>query len=186
MSERKRKAISKGLRFDIFRRDEFTCQYCGSQPPDVVLEIDHIMPVKEGGDNHPLNLVTACEACNRGKAAKVLSKHLPRPDADLAFLEMQQELAELRRYQKAKRATDALRDEIVALLQESWFATTALGWCPSESAILKMLVTFEPHDIESALSNVAVKVAGGYLNRRGWERYTWAILRNKAKETGDG
>ena len=35
--------------------------------PDVILEIDHIKPVAEGGDNNILNLITACRDCNRGK-----------------------------------------------------------------------------------------------------------------------
>ena len=45
----KRKPISKKLRFEIFKRDKFTCQYCGKMAPDVVLEVDHIKPVCKGG-----------------------------------------------------------------------------------------------------------------------------------------
>ena len=33
-------AIGKTLRFEVFARDQFTCQYCGQRPPDVVLEYD--------------------------------------------------------------------------------------------------------------------------------------------------
>lgn len=44
-----RKAISKKTRFDVFKRDGFTCQYCGAHPPEVVLHIDHIIAVAEGG-----------------------------------------------------------------------------------------------------------------------------------------
>jgi 5-methylcytosine-specific restriction endonuclease McrA len=69
----KRKAISNGLRFDIFKRDYFTCQYCSRTPPGVILEIDHIIPVKDGGLNVEGNLVTACAVCNSGKAAKSLA-----------------------------------------------------------------------------------------------------------------
>ena len=67
----KRKALSKKIRFEVFKRDKFTCNYCGRSPviDDVVLEVDHITPVKEGGSNHILNLVTSCFDCNRGKAA---------------------------------------------------------------------------------------------------------------------
>lgn len=68
-----RKAISKKLRFDVFKRDEFICQYCGSHPPDVVLHVDHIQPVAEGGLNDIDNLVTSCESCNLGKGARLLS-----------------------------------------------------------------------------------------------------------------
>lgn len=62
-----RKTMSKKLRFEVFKRDAFTCQYCGKKAPDVVLEVDHIKPVSKGGKNELLNLVTACFECNRGK-----------------------------------------------------------------------------------------------------------------------
>lgn len=68
-----RKTISKRIRFEVFKRDKFTCQYCGESAPKVVLNIDHIHPVSKGGDNNILNLVTACFDCNSGKKDKVLS-----------------------------------------------------------------------------------------------------------------
>lgn len=65
--------MSKKLRFEVFKRDSFTCQYCGKKAPDVVLEIDHIEPVARGGEDTHLNLTTACWDCNRGKGARELS-----------------------------------------------------------------------------------------------------------------
>ena len=41
----KRKSLSKKIRFEVFKRDKFTCQYCGKTAPNVVLEVDHIEPV---------------------------------------------------------------------------------------------------------------------------------------------
>lgn len=78
-----RKPISKTLRFEVFKRDKFTCQYCGRMAPDVILEVDHIKPVAEGGKNNILNLITSCRDCNRGKGKKLLS--------DDAVIKMQQE-----------------------------------------------------------------------------------------------
>lgn len=69
----KRRAISKRTRFEVFKRDGFTCVYCGGHPPEAVLEVDHLIPVAADGDNGPDNLVTACDGCNRGKAAVLLS-----------------------------------------------------------------------------------------------------------------
>lgn len=69
----KRKALSKSVRFEVFKRDKFTCQYCGRMAPDVVLEVDHINPVANGGTNDILNLITSCKDCNRGKSKKLLS-----------------------------------------------------------------------------------------------------------------
>ena len=73
--EHKRKAIPKSVRFEVFKRDSFTCQYCGRKAPDVVLEVDHINPVANGGENDILNLVTSCRDCNSGKGAKLLTDH---------------------------------------------------------------------------------------------------------------
>lgn len=67
-----RKPIPKSVRFEVFKRDKFTCQYCGQSAPNVVLEIDHIKPVSKGGTNDIMNLVTSCQDCNRGKTNKSL------------------------------------------------------------------------------------------------------------------
>ena len=69
----KRKSLKKGIRFEVFKRDSFTCQYCGAKAPDVILEVDHIIPVKEGGTDDIMNLVTSCRDCNRGKSCKMIS-----------------------------------------------------------------------------------------------------------------
>ena len=69
----KRKAIGKKKRFEIFKRDKFTCQYCGKKAPDVILHIDHIVPVSKGGKNGITNLITSCVDCNLGKGARELS-----------------------------------------------------------------------------------------------------------------
>ena len=69
----KRKGISKRVRFEVLKRDAFTCQYCGRMPPDTVLHIDHIKPVSKGGNNGMLNLVTSCQDCNLGKSDIELS-----------------------------------------------------------------------------------------------------------------
>ena len=61
------------MRFEVFKRDGFKCQYCGRSAPEVTLEVDHIVPVAEGGKNEMLNLITSCRACNRGKGKTKLS-----------------------------------------------------------------------------------------------------------------
>lgn len=59
-------------RFEVFKRDNFTCGYCGQKPPAVVLEVDHINPRSKGGSDGIGNLITACKDCNRGKSAILL------------------------------------------------------------------------------------------------------------------
>lgn len=59
--------IKRSARFAVFERDGFACRYCGRRPPEVVLEVDHLVPKSRGGTNQRTNLVTACFDCNRGK-----------------------------------------------------------------------------------------------------------------------
>ena len=64
-----------GLRFDILKRDHFTCQYCGRSPEkdkDVTLHVDHIHPRSKGGNDDPKNLITSCQECNLGKSDVLL------------------------------------------------------------------------------------------------------------------
>jgi hypothetical protein len=81
MATHTRKPIGKSKRYDVLKRDNFTCQYCGRSAPEAVLEIDHKNPVSNGGSNNQDNLVTSCYDCNRGKSAKVDEKALVRTEA---------------------------------------------------------------------------------------------------------
>lgn len=69
----KRKALTQKTRFEVFKRDKFICQYCGRSAPEVVLEVDHIIPVASGGKNDEMNLLTACKQCNAGKKHRELT-----------------------------------------------------------------------------------------------------------------
>jgi len=60
------------LRWEVLSRDKFTCQYCGQTAPNVKLEVDHIMPVSNGGQSTLANLITSCYACNLGKRDTLL------------------------------------------------------------------------------------------------------------------
>lgn len=95
-------ALSKKTRFEIFKRDGFTCQYCGAHPPSVILHVDHIVAVAAGGSNRKDNLVTACEACNQGKGARDL-RVAPEALADKAERIRESE-AQLKGYQKIMQA----------------------------------------------------------------------------------
>ena len=66
------RTITPSVRFEVFRRDSFTCQYCGRRAPKVILHVDHVVPVVAGGTNDLVNLKTACSVCNQGKGARRL------------------------------------------------------------------------------------------------------------------
>ncbi len=55
-------------RRNIFKRDRFTCQYCGAQPGSEELTLDHVVPRAQGGESRWDNCVLACLACNKHKA----------------------------------------------------------------------------------------------------------------------
>ncbi len=52
----------------ILERDSFTCKDCGITSDFAALEVDHIVPVCEGGSNDPTNLETLCYKCNMSKS----------------------------------------------------------------------------------------------------------------------
>lgn len=92
-----RKPLSKRMRFEVLKRDSFTCQYCARKAPEVVLHVDHIHPVAKGGRNSLLNLVTSCADCNSGKGAIPLSdaSAIAKQRAQLDELQARREQIEL-------------------------------------------------------------------------------------------
>lgn len=59
------------LRFQVLKRDNFSCRKCGASPvkdPRVELHIDHILPWSKGGETILENLETLCVKCNLGKS----------------------------------------------------------------------------------------------------------------------
>lgn len=72
-------------RRNLFRRDQFTCQYCGRQPGRDELSIDHINPRSHGGKSTWANCVVACLKCNKRKADRTI------PESGLALIRVPQE-----------------------------------------------------------------------------------------------
>ena len=58
----------KFSRMNVYRRDHFACQYCGSLPGVDALTFDHVVPRAQGGKTEWTNIVTACITCNARKA----------------------------------------------------------------------------------------------------------------------
>lgn len=71
-----RALMTASLRARIKERDAFTCQYCAATTavePNLLLEVDHIMPISRGGLTEERNLQTLCWRCNRSKSNKILT-----------------------------------------------------------------------------------------------------------------
>ncbi len=148
-----RKALSKKLRFEVFKRDKFTCVYCGRKAPDVVLEVDHITPVAKGGDNNIINLVTSCFECNRGK--KDIPLHV---NESLEKQRLQMELIQEKREQlemlfEWKKSLDEL-DEYGSELYVEYIESKIEPYTLSnqfKTNILKLFKKYKPEDIFDAI-----------------------------------
>lgn len=117
-------AVSKRVRFEVFKRDKFTCQYCAQRPPDVMLEVDHVVPRVEGGTDEMGNLTTACFSCNSGKSGRSLKNVAPALD-ELQVLEAVQEMMErqhqMRGQIQAERTLEAAAAEAFDFLRDRWY-----------------------------------------------------------------
>jgi len=90
---------------EVFRRDEYRCQYCGTA--NAHLTIDHVVPRHRGGSHNWSNLVAACPPCNRRKGGRLLQDaHMrllkppaePHPTADYLFGRYAHSYAEWSKY----------------------------------------------------------------------------------------
>jgi hypothetical protein len=151
-------AIRTRVRFEIFKRDDFMCGYCGRRSPEVVLQVDHIVAIANGGTDDPINLTTACWECNSGKSAVPLGRVLTGEDPydkAIEILERSRQLEEYNRVVTAdaeRRLSDAWdlalywerqrgrlneaqqrgeEDVSFPASEIAWFKTT-LQWCPRE------------------------------------------------------
>lgn len=139
----KRKAISKKVRFDIFKRDGFKCMYCGAHPPSVLLHVDHIRPVADGGGNEDSNLVTSCEPCNLGKGARLLSD-IPTGLAEKALAVAERE-DQIKGYQKVMQSKRLRLDKeawsVMHILTEE--TTVSRDWMNSLRMFIDKLGVYE-------------------------------------------
>ena len=117
----KRKTISKGLRFSVFCRDNYTCRYCGRQSDAVPLEIDHVLPVCQGGTNDIENLVTACGDCNRGKSGNTIQQVAPN---ETDRLRLAQERNEQVKAAESVRQAVLAREELLDAVTNYWCSCT--------------------------------------------------------------
>lgn len=169
------------IRFEVFKRDGFTCQYCGRKTPDVVLEADHIIPVSEGGTDDIENLVTACFDCNRGKGARLLDDRAPVPDLVEQTEFIREREAQLRQFHAAKAEQTDARDARFSAVWNYWFhiwgQTTLHRWeTPWENSLRNYVEKLGVADVKEAMdiargrftyiSSAAPKYLGGILKRK--------------------
>ena len=172
-------AISKRMRFEILRRDNHTCRYCGQTAPDVKLAVDHVLPTALGGTDEPNNLVTACTDCNSGKTST-------SPDSELVADIDSHALLMQAAYAKAVEARNKKRSHVgkhVTTALTYWednanhYATPARDAKSSLRHFLRMGIT--PDDLEEAM-DIALNKRD--LTHGGRWRYFCGIVNNFIRE----
>ena len=169
-----RKPLSKKLRFEVFKRDKFTCQYCGRKAPDVVLEADHIHPVAEGGEDEIMNLVTSCVDCNRGKGPRTL-------DDDSVVERQRRQIEELEERRQQLEMMLQWRDEAQKLDQQveavvSDHIKQVSGYAPNERGMVDVRRWLKKYPLDVILQSVrdvfdrhGDRDAEGVVTTESWE-----------------
>ncbi len=176
-----RSNISPKLRFEVFKRDNFTCRYCGRKTPQVVLEIDHVVPVAEGGEDSLDNLVTSCWECNRGKGRTLIDALAPDVDIhEQTVLLLEREL-QIREYNAVRKAQRAREDEEIRELLAYWEELAGGGArkYPAKPTLRHWLRVVSVDEIKDAME-IAMARKGDWVGCA----YLTGILKNWAKQRG--
>lgn len=172
----KRKSTGKRLRFKVFERDSFTCQYCGKKTPEVILHIDHIYPVSKGGKNEIENLITACRDCNLGKSTLELGTSPRKVIKNKDDLEERYE--QLKYFYNLQKKMDFLKTEIISDLEDYWYElwesrVTQTG----VSSLKRFLKLFSVEEIKEAMDISKSKIK---FSEQGF-KYMCGVLHTKLK-----
>jgi hypothetical protein len=152
MAKNKRKNLSKKVRFDVFKRDGFKCAYCGRATPAVVLEVDHIEPVADGGTNEKENLITSCKDCNQGKGKTPLNK-IPSPLVEHIdeIKEKEEQIAHYRKVIKEKKRRIKSETLIIENIFKETFTEYSLKTQFKHRTIKKFLELLPCEEVEDAM-----------------------------------
>lgn len=113
-------SISVRTRFEVFKRDRFTCAYCGRTPPEVLLHADHVVPRAAGGPDDITNLITSCQTCNQGKAARLLEEGTAPVVGRATVEELQERIEQAKAYMEAVAGVRATSDQQVGAVIDAW------------------------------------------------------------------
>lgn len=174
--------ISVRTRFEVIKRDGFTCQYCGRRSPDVVLEVDHIVPVASGGVDDLMNLTTSCWECNRGKSDRPLGECMTGEDPhDRAILLLERE-RQLREYNAVLAAINERVEEAYGSLSDFWLSATGQAYLkPADQTWLVNTL----HRVPAESVYRAMRVAISNHKTRGFAYVNAVIKTSEAAAHGD-
>jgi len=113
-------AVSTRTRFEVFKRDRFTCSYCGRTPPAVLLEVDHVLPRAAGGTDDVENLTTSCQDCNRGKSANLLEEGSAPTVSREAIEDLEERIDQAKAYAELMQTWRALEGNQLQQVIDAW------------------------------------------------------------------
>lgn len=148
-----RKAISKRVRFEVFKRDSFKCQYCGKSSPEVILHVDHIKPVSKGGDNSLINLVTACDACNLGKSNVELDDNSAVKKQKMQLDELNQKREQMKMLMEWRESLKSIDDEMAGVVAKE-INKLVSGVAVNENGIAKIKLWLKKHSLNEILDAI--------------------------------
>lgn len=151
-----RKSIKKSIKFEVLKRDSFTCQYCGKSAPNVVLEIDHILPVSKGGTNAILNLVTSCYDCNRGKAGKLLTDNSAINAQKLQLKLLNEKKSQFEMIKKWREEIYDLDNEQFRYIREIWYDKTGYDFNNNGKKII--LGFIKKYGLNEVITSVEISI----------------------------
>lgn len=168
----KRTPLSKRKRFEILKRDSFTCSYCGANPPNVVLEVDHIIPVSKGGDNNELNLITSCFDCNRGKSNKELDEVIAPIDFD------KERLIQYKQFVKFVKDKKKLRNQEIEMVVEIYERFNS-GYTPGEKYLIAIKQFIDKIGLERTIEAMEIACSRTKGDMKYFCGVCWGMIKEK-------
>jgi CRISPR/Cas system Type II protein with McrA/HNH and RuvC-like nuclease domain len=185
-------SVSKKIRFEVFKRDGFTCQYCGKHPPEATLEVDHINPVSKGGEDGINNLITSCFDCNRGKT-NIELKRIPNTLLENKDILIERESQYLEYHKILAKVDKRERSEInlVDVEFQKFFIGRELSEQFKKGTVKMFIEKLNVFEVRDAMGIACSKFVNGkrqYSNNRWWTedelavKYFCGICWNKIKK----
>ncbi len=143
-----RKPLSKKKRFEVLKRDSFTCQYCGVKAPDVILHIDHIKPISKGGTDALINLITSCRECNQGKSNRKLNDKTVIEQSRKQLDILNEKNEQLKMMIEWMEGLDKIEDTESDYLSKKWFDATNGSYSLNQTGVQKIKRLLKKYGIE--------------------------------------
>lgn len=172
-----RASTGKRLRFEILKRDGFKCRYCGIDAVAGPLQVDHVIPVAEGGSTVAENLVAACSSCNGGKSSVLLDES--RVGKNTPTSAMREHAKQIRAYLSAVKERDLAMNEMSEYVLSVW--TQNVGSYIQNSLKHAMPSHIAEHGLDAVMTAIYALAKADIGNTEERSKYFYGVLRNLRK-----